>query len=277
MTAITICNLLLLAGGFLVARLLLPPFFNILSEAGAVKKNYQGNLIPAMAGIIFPLLFSLVSLPLLFLKQPGNTLVVSLFAIYGTALLGLLDDTMGDAGPRGLKGHFSYLWQHKKISTGVIKASGTGVIALWVVFSLEPMTIERVTVVSFINWLLLVLSVNLINLLDLRPGRAVKITAFFITIAALFPLEDYKIISLTAGILLAYLPYDLQSMVMLGDSGSNCLGMIAGLILLQLPDVVKISLVLIFLLLHIVAEKLSFTRIIEGNALLRLIDRWGQK
>lgn len=260
--------LLLLSAGYLVAKYLLPFFFVVLQEAGAVKKNWQERFIPSMAGLSFPLLLTLVFLPLLFFEQTGSVLLVSLFAVYGAAFLGLLDDALGDSGPRGLRGHFLLLWRQKKISTGVIKALGSGAIALWVVFSQEG---------GLLDWLLILLSVNFINLLDLRPGRAVKGTAFLLFLSLFLSLSDYRLLAATAGILLAYTRYDLQGLVMLGDTGSNTLGMICGLVLMPAPATAKAVLVAMLALFHLLAEKYSFSVLIEKNALLRGLDRWGRE
>lgn len=253
---------------YLTARALLPAIFVLLADLGAVKKNWQGQVIPCVAGIAFPLIVLLVSLPIFIYKPVESKMNVYVLALMGVCLLGLLDDTYGDLGPKGLKGHFRYLWQYKKPTTGVLKAAGTAIIAAWAVYKLEA---------GLLEWLLLLLNVNTINLLDLRPGRAVKGTAFLLIPAFIWTLQDYTLFSIAGGLLVAYAGYDLSGQVMLGDTGSNTLGLISGLVLLGLPVYAKLMLVLLFAGFHLLTEIYSFSLIIERSHILRKIDRWGQK
>jgi UDP-N-acetylmuramyl pentapeptide phosphotransferase/UDP-N-acetylglucosamine-1-phosphate transferase len=258
----------LFSGGYLAARLFLPSFFLILSEFGALKKNWQGVFIPGMAGLAFPLIIGMVSMPILILGLLEPSEYVFLLAILLISLLGLLDDFLGDTGPKGLKGHFTYSWQQRRLTTGIIKAIGTGMVALGIVFYLK---------LGVLEWLLLTLAVNTINLLDLRPGRAIKGTGLLLVLALFFSLQNYWLICITSGILIAYARYDLHGLVMLGDTGSNALGMITGLVLLQAPYLIKVLLVIFLSIFHVLAEKYSFSVIIERYTLLRRIDQWGQR
>lgn len=263
-------SVFLFLAGFLAAKLLLPYLFSMLTHERALKKNWFGKLIPGMAGIVFPLIITLVSIPLA-VAGPGKTnFLLYLFAVFGAALLGFVDDMLGDSDPKGLKGHFYYFWRQKKCSTGLLKALGSGVIAVWIVLYLKS---ENIVV----DWLLLLLTINLINLMDLRPGRALKVIILIFILALFLPLDDYRLLAITAGVILAYLRYDLQGMVMLGDSGSNTLGMIAGLVLLEAPVMIKAVLVILLALLHAAAEKYSFSRVIDDNRWLKKIDGWGRK
>lgn len=255
-------------GSYIAARVTLPFIFALLNKFGAVKKNWQGNNIPGMAGIAFPIIITLVCLPLSIYGLQDGRIGINLFALWSVALLGFLDDAFGDSGPKGLQGHFKYLWQHKKLTTGVIKASGTAIIAAWVIINYHK---------GFLDWLLLILNVNTINLLDLRPGRAVKGTGLLLMLALIFPLQDYLLISIASGLIIAYAGYDLHAQVMLGDTGSNTLGIISGLVLLDLPFYAKLVLVIIFAGFHLLTEKYSFSMIIERSSILRKIDRWGQR
>jgi hypothetical protein len=122
--------------------------------------------------------------------------------IAGIALLGLADDLW--SGPeRGFRAHL-----RAGRTTGALKAGGIPVLALAGTRSVS-------------GALLVSLSANGLNLLDTRPGRALKA---FLTGAALLrgPARAYAPIA----ILLA--PYDLREMTMLGDAGSNALGAVLG-------------------------------------------------
>ncbi len=77
----------------------------------------------------------------------------------------------------------------------------------------------------------LVLATNLFNLLDLRPGRSVK--AFVLLGAALMigegELHTFEHLGLFIGPLLVAGVFDLRERAMLGDTGSNLIGALAGL------------------------------------------------
>lgn len=270
MSGRTMAGVFFFLAGFITAKLVLPYLLNLLTDEKALKKNWRGKRIPGMTGIIFPLIISVAGIPLAAAAAGDNNFVLYLFAVFGTAMLGLLDDMLGDAGPKGLKGHLSFFWRQRKISTGLLKAVGSGVIAGWVVLAIKSESIV-------VDWLLLLLTINLINLLDLRPGRALKATLLVFILALLLPLSDYRLLAVTSGVILAYLRYDLLGLVMLGDAGSNTLGMIAGLALLDAPVAVKTGLVLVLALLHAAAERYSFTRLIDGNKWLKKMDEWGRK
>lgn len=260
--------ILLFLVGFLTAKAALPAFLRVLAAGDGRKKNWRGQEIPAMAGIIFPLLVSL------------NTVIYGLFAeltqrawvfILSIALitwLGLYDDLYGDNGPKGLKGHLLSFIQKGMVTTGFIKAAGTAAVAAWAVISLGY---------TFLEWLLVVLAVNTVNLLDLRPGRAVKGSALFLAAALLCAAEDYWLIMIVGGLLAAYAPHDLRAEAMLGDCGSNTLGMMAGLSLLSAPGYFKAGLIIVLAAFHLLAEKYSFSAIIEKNNVLSRLDRWGRR
>ena len=93
------------------------------------------------------------------------------------------------------------------------------------------------------------------------------------------PLREYAyILYPLAGCLIVYMPYDTGHKVMMGDAGSNAIGMSLGFyycigaLLHQ-----KIVLTIALILLHIAAEKYSFTVIIARNRVLKLIDGIGNK
>jgi hypothetical protein len=74
------------------------------------------------------------------------------------------------------------------------------------------------------------LATNLFNLLDLRPGRAAK--AWVALAAALLiaeaDAEPLRLLGVVAGPLLVAGFFDLRERCMLGDTGSNVLGALAG-------------------------------------------------
>lgn len=199
-------------------------------------------------------------------------LVLYLYAIYAAAFLGLIDDLLGDNRQKGLKGHFLFLYKEKRLTTGTLKAMGLVGAAL-VVASAD----EGLGPILVVDWVLVFFCVNTINLLDLRPGRALKGTLLLLVVAALSSSSpDYRLLGIILGSILAYAPYDLRAKAMLGDTGSNTLGMICALALVSSSTSMKIILLLIFVSLHAVTEKYSLSEIIERNPFLRTLDHWGR-
>ena len=276
---------LMLLLGYLLTKLLLPLLIKILAAAGITKDNWQGRPVIMMAGLIIPIVLILAYIPLSFIlvNKPDEYLYLS--AVCAVSLLGMTDDLLGGSAQKGIRGHFLYLWTQRRISTGVIKALGIGVVSLWMVIELQPDYVV-------LNWLVLVLSANFINLLDLRPGRAVKGFIIMFVLAGLLtqsayltqgscvgePYADYSMFAaVSVGIVLAYTCYDLRGVVMLGDTGSNTLGTIAGLMLLRGPLLARILMAFFLVLLHVAAEKYSFSKLIEQNSWLHDLDHWGRE
>ncbi|MCL0032897.1 hypothetical protein M1M96_01985 [Peptococcaceae bacterium] len=124
------------------------------------------------------------------------------------------------------------MFRKGQLTTGALKALGGGLLALSITFmscKFDWNTQSSVDII--INVFIIVLSINVINLLDLRPGRAGKAFLFLSMIILLFADWSYSILplSLIIGSLLVYLYWDLKSYVMMGDTGSNALGVVIGI------------------------------------------------
>lgn len=260
----------------------------LLIKAGMVKKNYRAETVPAALGLVFPLVLPLLFLMPQFLKVLGlpagftpGEFYAFLFFTTGFALLGLADDLLKNDEEKGLRGHLSLL-RHGELTSGGLKA----------LFGLLFSIIFAVGV-GFTNtehwWLLLprillgALSPNILNLFDLRPGRAIKIflLGLILLLFAFYRVNgDASIIYLILplfGAVVAYFPYDLQSRGMLGDTGANYLGAVfAGFVILGRNMIMLLIILLIFITLQIMAEKVSFTKLIEKNTILKFIDDLGR-
>ena len=101
--------------------------------------------------------------------------------VLGVAMLGLLDDSLGRASeadsPRGWRGHARAVLGGR-FSTGAIKAVGAFALAAYAVSGRGRESLDYLADLA-----LLLLTTNLFNLLDLRPGRVEKV--FFVLIAGL--------------------------------------------------------------------------------------------
>ncbi len=226
-------------------------------------------IVPAMllswtgAGILLPRTFS----------TEGRYLLGLAFLAGVASLLGLTDDLLGDSGDRGFAGHFRAL-ARGRITTGLIKAVG-GVAASAVVaglFAPGPLGVV-------IGSLTMASCMNLGNLLDVRPGRALK--AWFLVLGLLFAFSRGGVMWAVWGSFLGVgavlLAADLREYSMLGDAGSNALGAVIGFLFVVNFDL-KVWLVLlpVLLLLQLASERWSFTRVIEGIAPLKWVDELGR-
>lgn len=261
-----------------------PYLLKMLTERNLVTVNYQGVQIPSEAGLIFVVLLPLVvGLGMLFSLPSFTTIhsILFLFVVLGMGFLGLLDDLIGTQEYKGFRGHFTALFKEKRLTSGGFKAIFGAIIAM--VFSLATVNLLKTDWKIWrvgIDFLLLVLSANTVNLFDLRPGRAGKFfsVAFILIIAFSRDFDVYISLFLPAlAILLYYLPYDLRARVMLGDVGSNLLGAILGVMMAwMLTDVGKFIAVIMLIGLQVAAEKFSFTKIIAETPWLRKFDEWGR-
>ncbi|OLB65959.1 MAG: hypothetical protein AUI10_04530 [Actinobacteria bacterium 13_2_20CM_2_72_6] len=112
---------------------------------------------------------------------------------------------------------------------------------------------------------------NLVNLLDLRPGRALKAG---VLIGA--PLGG--VAAGPVGAAAALLPADLGEEIMLGDAGANALGALLGVALAARTGPVGRALLLAGLAgLTAASEKVSFTKVIESTPGLRELDALGRR
>lgn len=228
-----------------------------------LRQNHRGNLVPTALGLIF--VFPTVLLLTISGEQVSQLFSVVLLVF---CLLGLVDDLLGDGTQKGFKGHFG----KARISTGTVKALGG--ISFSLALSLQ-LTRGWLEVIS--NALLIASAANFLNLLDLRPGRAGKgFLIFALPLLFLAPLIRNPLLWL-AGAVLGYLPWDLREEVMMGDAGSNALGATLGLaVALCLPQAGKIVVLVVLLSLNFLAERISFSRVIENNPVLNFLDRLGR-
>ncbi len=270
-----------LALGVLLAR----PTLRALRAGGHVRPNYRGRDLPVPLGVLILVVALLAIVPLVLIERIGDTaifyprtLLVTIYAL-GVACLGLIDDSLGDArhgqtaAPRGWRGHGAAALRGE-LSTGTVKALGSLGLAL--------LTTDYLGL-SIGRWLLaaavLVLATNALNLLDLRPGRAFK--AFVLIGAGLTigsrELRQLWTLGLFAGPALVAGAYDLREEAMLGDTGANLLGALAGLwmVLVLAPPGQLIALALLAIV-TVYGELRSISELVERVPLLRGLDSLGR-
>ena len=239
------------------------------------RPNFRGQRIPAVGGLAFVLCAAFIY-AYEWLSQGlwvGSAAAYFLVTV-GFGLLGLNDDLYGDRSTGGFKGHFKAL-RRGKLTTGAAKALGGGVISL-VAGGLIAYPIGWQIVLAA---LLIALTANALNLLDLRPGRC--LFGFFLgaasvisTITALHALPVGFLLYVAVGVALILYPFDATGRLMLGDVGANTFGAVLGVAMaLVFSPFCQIIVVALLLFFHLWSETHSVSKTIEKNTVLRGLDR----
>lgn len=214
-------------------------------------------------------------------------------ASLGGGLAGYIDDVdqgAHDGGKvaKGLKGHLGAL-AHGQVTTGVIKIAGIGASAL----AASALVGSKATSVSgkaadlALNTVLIAGTANLANLLDLRPGRALKATVLvatplsYFSCAAAKPEASASAASaqrlLASGLnaaAITALVEDLQETTMLGDTGANAAGALLGTSLAANDSwKLRLGTALGVVGLILASEKVSFSKVIAANPALNWLDQ----
>jgi len=117
---------------------------------------------------------------------------------------------------------------------------------------------------------------NLLNLFDLRPGRAIKVALLAGGLLARAGGGAASAAPLAAAT--ALLPEDLGERSMLGDGGANALGaMLGAAAATSLPRPARIAALGAVVGLTAASEVVSFTQVIERTPLLRWADMLGRR
>jgi UDP-N-acetylmuramyl pentapeptide phosphotransferase/UDP-N-acetylglucosamine-1-phosphate transferase len=267
-----------LAAGFVAGRLawlLLRPTFQ---QTVFLRENWRGRWLPTGAGLVVPVALLLV--------EGGRAVsghglrggrAVVVIAATGFGLLGLLDDLAsgGDRDARGFRGHVGALARGRLTTGGLKLVGGLAVAAV----ACGPAAGGRAgTLVA--DAALVALAANLGNLLDRRPGRALKASGLaFVALAALSAHRAALAgAAVAVGAGLALLVDDLHEHLMLGDTGANALGAVLGLgVVLACGPTARLATLLALLALNLLSEVVSFTRIVEAVPPLRAADQWGRR
>jgi UDP-N-acetylmuramyl pentapeptide phosphotransferase/UDP-N-acetylglucosamine-1-phosphate transferase len=257
------------------ALALAPSLVAFLRENGHVRRNWRGADLPTPIGLLIPAaaLAALAPLALLAGLFDADTLAIAgLYFVLPVAALGLADDAY--AGPsRGWRGHGGDALRGA-FSTGALKAVGTLALALaWSALT-QPDPAEFLLAAG-----VLVLATNLFNLLDLRPGRSVK---GFVLLGAALTLGSLDVsplldLGLWVGPILVAGWLDLRERGMLGDTGSNVVGAVAGIWLVLTLDVTGLAIaVAVLALLTVYGEVRSINALVERAPGLRHLDSLGR-
>lgn len=269
-----------LCGGLLVAIVATGVAVWLCSRLGWMAPNYLGQTLPAAVGLAFPLAATAGLLARSAFAELGfweyYCWLVFAAAVYFGAL-GLADDLAGPSDVKGLAGHFRALVRGR-FTTGAIKAVFGIPGALAIAWLCWHGPSWRAVVAGAV----IALGANVVNLLDKRPGRALKgafagyalaLVGGYLTVRG--PEGFWAGWPVLAAALVLF-PYDAGRAVMMGDVGANSLGAAVGLSLtLTLPPVAQAGLALGLLALNLYADRRSLSEIIEGRAMLRWLDGLG--
>jgi UDP-GlcNAc:undecaprenyl-phosphate/decaprenyl-phosphate GlcNAc-1-phosphate transferase len=262
---------------------LLPAGARGLRDAGLVRENYRGARLAFPLGAVLATAALVTLAPLAFLNDRADLDLLDpelrrwLPYLLGIAFLGFLDDALGQgasaATPRGWRGHWRAL-REGSLSTGAIKAIGALALAAYVV---SGRGLEDWRYLADV--VLLILATNLGNLLDLRPGRAEKGLALLgagICLGA-WTLAPIELLGIFAGPILVGAWLTLRERAMLGDTGSNLIGAVAGVWLLtNLGGDARLIALLVVVALTIYGEMRSISATIESVPPLRWLDSLGR-
>jgi UDP-GlcNAc:undecaprenyl-phosphate GlcNAc-1-phosphate transferase len=266
-----------------VALFVVPAGARGLRDAGLVRENYSGADLAFPLGAVLATSALIALAPLAVLNDRADLDLLDpalrqwLPYLLGIAFLGFLDDALGRGAatdsPRGWRGHARALGQGR-LSTGAIKAIGALALAAYVV---SGRGLESWRYVADIA--LLILATNLGNLLDLRPGRAEKglgLLAIGLCLGA-WSFGPLELLGIFAGPILVGAWLTLGERAMLGDTGSNLIGAVAGVWLLTtLGGDGRLIALAVVLALTIYGELRSISATIERVPPLRWLDSLGR-
>ncbi|MDG4798393.1 hypothetical protein [Micromonospora sp. WMMD1082] len=215
----------------------------------------------------------------------------TLVAGLGAGAVGLYDDVVGarpeQQAAKGFTGHLAAL-QQGRVTAGLVKIAGVGAagLAAAVLLSADAGVAghrrrQRQSALGRGVDVLLGAGVvagtaNLVNLLDLRPGRALK--SGLLLGAPLTGGRHGGIAAGAVGASTGLLPADLGEDVMLGDSGANSLGAVLGVALAaRTGPLGRAALLTALVGLTAASEKVSFTSVIASTPGLRELDALGRR
>jgi hypothetical protein len=281
-----------------------------ISRAAALSRtNFRGRSVSLAGG---PALAAAASVTAAAGAGSVPAAAAALVAGLGAGAVGRYDDEVGGRPAqqaKGFRGHLAAL-REGRVTSGLIKIAGVGVAGLAASALLaagEPAhrrkaasalpgagkpthrrkaasaspgagqpAHRRTAIDILLGAGVIAGTANLINLLDLRPGRALK--AGLLLGAPLTAGRTGGLVAGPVGAAAALLPADLDEQVMLGDCGANALGALLGVgLAARTGRWGRAGLLAGLAALTAASEKVSFTSVIESTPGLRELDALGRR
>jgi UDP-GlcNAc:undecaprenyl-phosphate/decaprenyl-phosphate GlcNAc-1-phosphate transferase len=223
--------------------------------------------------------------------MPARSRIALAIAGAGAGAFGGYDDLKGSRDRRGFRGHLGAL-ASGEVTSGAVKIAGIGATGLaagiligarsraaaGILIGAGPGARSRAAADIVIDTGLIAGAANLVNLFDLRPGRAIKVTLAAGTALGLTSEAGAAAAAAPVGAALALLPEDLGERAMLGDAGANALGgMLGAAAAATLPRTARAAVLVVIAGLTAASEVVSFTRVIERTPPLRWLDMLGRR
>jgi UDP-N-acetylmuramyl pentapeptide phosphotransferase/UDP-N-acetylglucosamine-1-phosphate transferase len=270
---------LLLAGlGAAGARAALRGIASQKRAATLDRTNFRGRTVTLAGG---PALAAAGSVTAALGAGSAPAAAAALVAGLGSGAVGLYDDVVGarpeQKSAKGFRGHLGALRQGR-VTAGLVKIVGVGAAGVAAAALLaakrDRRGAARVVDVA-LGAGLIAGTANLVNLLDLRPGRALK--AGLLLGGPLAAGARGGLAAGPAGAAAGLLRADLDEEIMLGDSGANALGALLGVALAaRTGPLARAGLLAAVAGLTAASERVSFTAVIERTPGLRELDALGR-
>jgi hypothetical protein len=238
-----------------------------------LRTNHRGEPVTLLEGPAF--VAGAVAAVAVAPGVPARMRTAAIFAGSAAGALGAYDDLAGSGDSRGFKGHLSAL-ARGEVTTGAVKILGIGAAGLVAaaLAGTKARSLRGALLDTLINGALVAGSANLLNLFDLRPGRAIKVGVLAGLPGAL---SGSAVAAAPLGAAVALLPEDLGERAMLGDAGANALGALLGLSAAGLNRPARLGLLAGVTALNAASEFVSFTKVIQATPPLQWLDQLGRR
>ncbi|MDZ4169112.1 MAG: hypothetical protein U1E26_05605 [Coriobacteriia bacterium] len=289
---------------------MLEPALATASKAAAL--NYRGTRVHLGLGVVWLIWAGAAIVGGIAAAAVSDTSVLRVLTLAGPLALvafalGMVDDAFGTGETRGFRGHLGAM-RRARLTTGGLKLVGIGLaclVAAAIVSQVAPWGTTRVSdaaqvgvrfALTLVAGAAIALTSNFVNLMDLRPGRALKTYSLLALVgvastvmAALYrptvfgsttghiAVDGLALSVFLLGPVAAVWRSDLGERGMLGDAGANPMGAVAGMfIVLGLPVWGLLVYASLMFVANAASERVSYSRVIEANPALRWLDGLGR-
>lgn len=249
---------------YLGVWLLTPGLMRLNRDGRLTAANHRGERLPTAVGL------ALLPAAVVGVWLTGDIAAADVIIVVAVlTVAGLLDDVVGGGRERGIAGHLSAA-RGGRLTAGTFRIIFAVSAALFVSVVRGAPWPELI-----IDFGLILVAANFINLFDTGPGRAGKV---FLAAGGILAGLGSAVIWPFLGGVLALLPYDLREEAMLGNAGAILLGGALGVgAVWALAVPARYLAFAVFLAAHVVVEAgVSLSAFIPKVEVLRLLDELGR-